>query len=89
MHATVISVDFIDEAAARAEVAGLAQQVSGMPDFQAGYWIAQPGGKGIAVVVFDSEGPAQALAEQARTAPEGMGTVKTTSVEVGEVIGSA
>ena len=89
MHATLISVDFVDEAAARAEVPGLAQQVSGMLGFQAAYWIAQPGAKGIAVVVFDSEGSARALAEQARTAPEGAGTVTTTSVEVGEVIGSA
>ncbi len=89
MHATLISVDFIDEAAARVEVAGLAQQVSAVPGFHAGYWIAQPGAKGIAVVVFDSEDSAQALAEQARTAPEGAGSVTTTSVEVGEVIGSA
>ena len=89
MHAAVLAVDFIDEAAARAELGGLAQQVSGAPGFEGGYWVALPGSKGIAVVLFDSEGGAQALVEQARSAPEGQGGVVSTMSEVGEVIASA
>jgi hypothetical protein len=87
MHAVIISVTFNDRSAAQAELAGLVSQVSGVPGFVAGYWVALSEAKGTAMVVFDSEGSAQTLAALAQSAPAG--SVTTDSIEVGEVMAHA
>jgi len=87
MYAVIISVTFTDRSAAEGELGGLVSQVSGAPGFIAGYWVALSGDKGTAMVVFDAEGSAQALAAQAQSAPAG--SVTTDSIEVGEVMAHA
>jgi len=68
-------------------VDGLVAQVSGMPGFVAGYWVAISQDKGTAMVVFDTEESAQALATMAHGAPAG--AVTAGSIEVGEVMAHA
>ena len=58
-----------------------------MPGFVSGYWVALSEDKGIAMVMFDSEDSAQALAEMAKGVTHG--GVITGSVEVGEVMAHA
>jgi hypothetical protein len=87
MNAVVIPVTFNDRSTAESELPGLLSQVSTMPGFVSGYWVALPEDKGIAMVMFDSEDSAQALADMAKSAPAG--GVTTGSVEVGEVIAHA
>ncbi len=87
MHAVVIPVTFNDRSTAESELPALRSQVSAMPGFVAGYRVALLEDKGLAMVVFDSEGSAQALADIARSAPAG--GVTTGSVEVGEVMAHA
>ena len=87
MHAVVIPVTFNDRAAAQADLDGLVAQVSGTPGFVAGYWIGFSQEKGTAVVVFDNEAAAQALATMAQTAPDG--AVTAGNIEVGEVMAHA
>lgn len=87
MHAVVIPVTFNDRTAAGAELDGLVAQVSGMPGFLAGYWIALSNDRGTAVVAFESPESAEALAAIARSAPAG--AVTTGNVEVGEVMAHA
>jgi hypothetical protein len=88
MHAVVVTVTLADRDAATEEVQ---QQVvpaaSGAPGFVAGYWIALPGDKGVAVVVLDSEASAQAFAATVVPPPGSAATL--VSAEVGEVIGHA
>lgn len=87
MHAVVIPATFNDRSAAEAELDGLVSQVSGMPGFVAGYWVALSADKGTAMIVFDSEEAARALANFAHSAPAG--AVTADSVEVGEVMAYA
>ncbi len=87
MHAVLIDVTINDTPAAQAELSELVPRVSGAPGFVAGYWIALSQDKGSAVVVFDSEASAQALATQVAATPAG--PVTTDSVEVGVVIAHA
>ena len=87
MYAVVIPVTFNDRSAARAELDGLVPQVSGMPGFLAGYWVALSQERGTAMVVFDTEASAQALATVAQDARAG--AVTTGSIEVGEVMARA
>ena len=87
MHAVVIPVTFNDRSAAESELDGLVSQVSGAPGFVAGYWVALSQDNGTAMVVFDSEDSAQALAAQAQAAPAG--AVTTHGVEVGKVMAHA
>ena len=87
MHAVLIPVTFNDRPAAQAELDELVPQTSGMPGFVAGYWISLSQDKGTAVIMFDSEAAAQALATMAEGAP--VGAVTTGSVEVGEVMAHA
>ncbi len=87
MHAVVIPVTFNDRSAAEGELPGLVAQVSGTPGFVAGYWLAISQDKGTAMVVFDAEEPAQALATIARSTPAG--AVTSGTIEVGEVMAHA
>ena len=88
MCATIVSVTFNDRSAAEGGLPGLLSQVSGVPGFVAGYRVALSADKGTAMVVFDSEASAQALAAQAQSAPPS-GSVTTDSIEVGQVMGHA
>jgi hypothetical protein len=87
MYAVVIQATFNDRAGAEAELPDLVSRVSAMPGFAAGYWVATSADKGTALVVFDSEDGAQALASIARNTPPG--AVSTGNVEVGEVLAHA
>jgi len=87
MYAVVIPVTFNDRSAATAELEGLVPQVSGMPGFVAGYWVSLSQDKGTAMMVFDSEDAAQALAAVAKGAPAG--AVTSGTIEVGEVMAHA
>jgi hypothetical protein len=87
MYAVIMNVTFNDRPAAEGELVGLVSQVSGIPGFVAGYWVAISEEKGTAMIVFESETSAEALAAQARSAPTG--SVTTDSIEVGQVMGHA
>jgi len=87
MHAVVIPVTFNDRPAAEAELDSLVPRVSGMPGFVAGYWVAMSQDSGTAMIVFDSEAPARALAAQAQAAPAG--AVTPGEIKVGEVLAHA
>ena len=86
MHAHVVTVDITDVDAATKSLEELVPNVKAAPGFVAGYWIRLDDGHGTSVAVFETE-------EQARaTAPPvggGMGGVTVTSVQIGEVLGSA
>jgi len=87
MYAVVIPVSFNDRAAAQDELAQLVPQVSGIPGFIAGYWVALSDDEGTAMMVFESEDGANAVAAQAKAAPAA--AVTTLSVAVGEVMAHA
>jgi len=87
MYAVLIAVTFNDRSAATAELEGLVPQVSGMPGFVAGYWVSLSQDKGTAMIVFDSEDGAQALAAVAKGTPPG--AVTSGTIEVGEVMAHA
>ena len=88
MHAVSIQVMFADRTVAVAELDEIVLRVSGMPGFVAGYWVAVSGDKGKAMIVFDSEEAAQALANVLQSAPA-RGGVAAESIEVGEVMAHA
>ena len=87
MHAVLITVTINDQSAARGQLDGLVPQVSGMPGFVAGSWVALSQDKGTAMIVLDSEESAQSLVPVAQSAPPG--AVTTQSIEVGEVMAHA
>jgi hypothetical protein len=87
MHAVVIAGAFIDRPAADAELPDLSERVAGMPGFVAAYWIALPDEEAHAVIVFDSEQGAQALAGAPHGGPSS--PVSVSAIKVGEVIGRA
>jgi hypothetical protein len=87
MHAVVLNVTVNDEDAARAALRDqIVQQVSGTPGFVAGYWVGLDGGRGRAVVVFESEDAARSAAAEAQPPGDFM---SFDSVEVGEVVANA
>ena len=87
MHAVVLNVTVNDADAAPAVLWDqVVPQVSGTPGFVAGYWVRLDGGRGTAVVVFESEDAARSAAAEAR--PPG-DLMTFNSVEVGEVVANA
>jgi hypothetical protein len=58
-----------------------------MPGFVSGYWVALSEDKGMAMVMFDSEGSAQGLVEMVKSGPDG--SVSTGTIEVAEVMAHA
>jgi hypothetical protein len=87
MHAVVLNVTVTDaDAAAAALRDQVVPQVSGTPGFVAGYWVRLDGGRGAAVVVFESEDTARSAAAEAQP-PDDLMTFD--SVEVGEVVANA
>ena len=87
MHAVVLNVTVTDADAATAAVRDqVVPQVSGTPGFVTGYWVRLDGGRGTAVVVFESEDAARSAAAEAQ--PPG-DLMTFNSVEVGEVVANA
>ena len=86
MHAHVVSVDITDSEVARKGLEELVPTVKAAPGFVAGYWIQLDEGHGTSVSVFETEEQARAVAPPVGG---GMGGVTVTSVQFGEVVGSA
>jgi hypothetical protein len=87
MHAVVLNVTVTDADAASAALrAQVVPEVSGTPGFVTGYWVRLDGGRGTAVVVFESEDAARSAAAEAQ--PPG-DLMTFDSVEVGEVVANA
>ena len=87
MHAVIIPATFNDRPAAEKELGGLVAQVSRMPGFVAGYWIATALDRGTAFIVFDSAASAQALVALAHRTPHQ--AVSAGNIEVGAVLAHA
>ena len=87
MHAVVVNVTVNDRDAATSSLhEEVVPRVKQAPGLVAGYWVALPNGKGVSVIVFESEDAARAVAEQVQ--PPG-DFVTFDSVEVAEVVASA
>lgn len=87
MHAVVVNVTVHDpDAATRALNIQAVPRVSQARGFIAGYWVGLADGKGLSVIVFDSQDSARTMAEQLQ--PPG-DFVTFDSVEVGEVVANA
>ena len=86
MHAHVVTVDISDVEAAVKGLGELVPTVQAMPGFVGGYWVSLDDSHGISLSVFETE-------EQARSAAPpvggGMEGVTVSSVQFGEVVGSA
>jgi hypothetical protein len=90
MYAVPHTVTITDPAAAAAGLDQVVPQVSGLPGFVAGYWMARSADQGLAVVVFDSQAAAQSFADFLETAPdEGGVTLDRDSIGVAEVLAHA
>jgi hypothetical protein len=87
MHAIVLNVTVHDrDAGTRALRKDVVPRMSQARGFVAGYWMGMPGGKGLSVIVFDSQEAARTVAEQMQ--PPG-DFVTFDSLEVGEVVANA
>jgi hypothetical protein len=90
MYAVPHTVTITDRSAAAAGLDQVVPQVSGMPGFVAGYWMARSSDQGQAVVVFDSQDAAQSFADFLKTAPdEGGVTLDRDSIVVAQVLAHA
>ncbi len=88
MHAVVVNVTVRDRQAATQALRD--RVVPGMSQgrgFVGGYWLAMPGGKGLSVVVYDSQDAASTMAEQVQPPPGDV--VNIDSVQVVEVVANA
>ena len=85
MHAVVTSVTIGDRAAAAQSLKEAVPRVSQARGFVAGYWLSMPDGRGLSVLVFDSQDAARTVAEQ--IGPSEFASVET--IEVAEVAASA
>jgi hypothetical protein len=87
MHAVVLNVTIHDrEAGTRAlhdQVVPRSKQARG---FVAGYWLAMSGGKGLSVLLFETQDAARTMAEYAQ--PPG-DFISFDSLEVAEVVAQA
>ena len=85
MHAVVTTVTVRDRERAAQALKEMVPRVSQARGFVAGYWLSMPDGKGLSVVVFDTQDAARTVAEQI-----GPGEfVNFESIEVAEVAASA
>jgi hypothetical protein len=90
MYAVPHTVIIVDRSAAEAGFDELLPQVSGLPGFVAGYWMARSADQGLGVVVFDSEQAARGFADFLKSAPDGYGvTLDRESIGVAEVMAHA
>lgn len=87
MYAVVLNVTVHDrDAGTRALREDVVPRVSQARGFVAGYWLGMPGGKGVSVILFETQEAARTMAEQMQ-APGDFVTFE--SLEVGEVVASA
>jgi hypothetical protein len=87
MYAVILHVTIHDpDAAARALQDEVVPRVAQARGFVTGYWLALSGGKGLSVVVFDSQDAARTMAEYAE--PPG-DFLTFDSLEVAEVAAHA
>jgi hypothetical protein len=83
MHAVVVHVSINDaEAAAQALRDQVVPRVSQAPGFVAGYWVGAGEGKGVSLMVFETEEQARGLAGQVQSPGD---AVTFDSIDVGEV----
>ena len=84
------AVTITDPSAAAAGLDQVVPQVSGLPGFVAGYWMARSAEQGLAVIMFDSQAAAQSFADFLKTAPdEGGVRLDRDSIVVAEVLAHA
>lgn len=90
MYAVPHTVTINDRSAAEASLGNVVEQVSGLPGFVAGYWVAQSANQGLALIVFDSEEAANGFADFLKMAPDDAGvTLDRESIGVGQVLANA
>ena len=90
MYAVAHTVTLNDRSAAQAGLDQVVPQVSGLPGFVAGTWVARAADQGLALVVFDSEEAAQGFADFLKTATDSPGvTLDRKSINVGKVMARA
>jgi hypothetical protein len=87
VHAVIIPATFNDRSAAEKELAGLVAQISSMPGFVTGYWVATAQDRGTALVVFDTEESAGALVTLAQGGHSA--AVTAGNIEIGKVLAHA
>lgn len=90
MHAVLVRVTVHDREAAQQNLREeLVPRVAQAPGFVAGYWVnpVEDRGRGQALVVFDSEEAAQAMAGMVQSPGPGNATIE--AVEVCEVVAHA
>jgi len=91
MHAAFVTVTFNDGDEARKVLQEqVIPQASATPDFVTGYWAGDlvAGGKGIAMLVFQSEDAAQAFTSQIPR-ESGGGVEKVDDIFIAGVVGQA
>jgi len=89
MYAVTQTVAISDRAAAEAGLGHVVPQVSGLPGFVAGYWMARDANQGLALVVFDSEEGARSFADFLKVTPGAPGVAPDRErIDVCEVFAS-
>ncbi|HUH81962.1 MAG TPA: hypothetical protein VLZ06_11610 [Solirubrobacteraceae bacterium] len=89
MHAAFLSVTFNDgDEATKVLEEQVIPQASGAPGFVTGYWAGdmRPGGRGMAMLVFQTEDAAQAFTDQVPR-ESGGGVEKVDDLFIAEVVG--
>ena len=87
MHAVVVTVTVNDREAAEKRLRDqIVPRVSQLPGASAGYWARSEDGKGMSMVVFESEDAARAAADQVPQMIDESVTLE--NVEVREVVAS-
>jgi len=90
MYAVPHTVTITDRAAAHAALDQIVAQVSSLPGFVNGYWMARSAAEGLAVIVFDSQVAAQGFAEFLKGSPDAGGVaLDRDSIVVAEVMAHA
>jgi hypothetical protein len=90
MYAVPHTVSITDRSAADASLDQVVPQVSGLPGFVAGYWVARSANQGLALIVFDSKEAARGFADSLKSAPdEGGVTLDRESIQAADVLAHA
>ena len=88
MHAALATVSISDyEKARRLLHDDVLPTVTDIPGFISGYWLAPVDGKGVEVLIFETEAEARAMADQMPPGRQVNEFVTVESVEVREVAG--
>jgi hypothetical protein len=90
MHAVVVQVTISDfEKARQALHAETIPRVKAAPGFLGGYWLAPADGKGLSIVLFESEDAARGALPMVQPGSNPSPFVTVESSEVREVVGQA